>query len=165
WRPLSEFAGAVTRTRTSTSTAPIKHHRTPPRPGRCPVAATAIVLGHLFDGITELHPPGRDLGRRRVCSCFFTPVYQVVRGCLRPSMNVVRVVRRRRNGGVRVIAATDPAAAAVASLLGVLRPFCPLAGNGLPAGSVTLVELTDRPVLLDGPPTAQGRVLQLAGLA
>src|SRR5215472_13519943 len=30
WRPLSEFAGAVTRTRTSTPTAPIKHHRTAP---------------------------------------------------------------------------------------------------------------------------------------
>src|SRR5215510_15353572 len=30
WRPLSEFAGAVTRTRTSTPTAPIKHHRAAP---------------------------------------------------------------------------------------------------------------------------------------
>ena len=29
-RPLSEFAGAVTRTRTSTPTAPIKHHRASP---------------------------------------------------------------------------------------------------------------------------------------
>jgi hypothetical protein len=59
----------------------------------------------------------------------------------------------------------DPAAAALASLLTVLGPFCPPAGNGLPAGSVTLVDVTDRPVLLDGPPTAQARMLQLAGLA
>lgn len=66
---------------------------------------------------------------------------------------------------MRAIAGTDPAADAVASLLAELRPFCPPAGNGLPEGSVTLVELTDRPVLLDGPPTAQARVLRLAGLA
>lgn len=68
-------------------------------------------------------------------------------------------------GGVRAIAVTDPAAAAAASLLAVLEPFSQPASNGLPAGSVTLVNLIDRPVLLDGPPTAQGRVLQLAGLA
>src|SRR5215467_5031065 len=42
-RPLSNFAGAVTRTRTSTPTAPIKHHctsprRTPLRPDRRRVA-------------------------------------------------------------------------------------------------------------------------------
>lgn len=66
---------------------------------------------------------------------------------------------------MRAIAGTDPAAVAVASLLAVLGPFCPPASNGLPAGSVTLVDLTDRPVLLDGPPTAQARVMQLAGLA
>jgi hypothetical protein len=53
----------------------------------------------------------------------------------------------------------------MASLLTVLGPFCPSAGNGFPAGSVTLVDLSDRPVLLDGPPAAQARVLQLAGLA
>src|SRR5690348_14344555 len=72
---------------------------------------------------------------------------------------------RRTQEGVRAIGGTDPAADAVASLLAELRPFCPPAGNGLPEGSVTLVELTDRPVLLDGPPTAQARVLRLAGLA
>ena len=66
---------------------------------------------------------------------------------------------------MKAIAQTDPAAAAMVSLLTVLGTFCPPAGNGLPAGSVTLVDLTDRLVLLDGPPTAQARVLQLAGLA
>src|SRR6266704_5009535 len=87
------------------------------------------------------------------------------RGWLRIKCERHPPVGGRGRRGVRAIAGTDPAAAAVASLLAVLGPFCPPASNGLPAGSVTLGDLTDRPVLLDGPPTAQARVLQLAGLA
>src|SRR6516164_4341379 len=66
-RPLSEFAGAVTRTRTSTPTAPIKHHHGPPGPPvPWPVLAGVAVEGHhgRVDFGILARPDGASPGQR-----------------------------------------------------------------------------------------------------
>jgi hypothetical protein len=67
--------------------------------------------------------------------------------------------------GVGVIAGTDPVTDAVDRLLGLLDGYSPPGGGGAPAGSVALVEMTHRPVLLDGPATVPGRVVQIEARA